>query len=146
MFVSLHRADQLRGCIGHLKADRPLYKNVMESALAAAFHDPRFPPLQKEELDFATIEISVLSPFTKIEDVAEIEVGRDGLMISFGPCRGLLLPQVAARFKWDRTRFLEETCVKAGLARDCWRTGAIIEKFYAQVFGEQASQQTAAHY
>src|SRR3989442_5465085 len=89
VFVSLHRGDQLRGCIGYLKADRPLFKNVIESVLAAAFHDPRFSRLQSEELFLLAIEISVLSPFTKVEEVSEIMVGRDGVMISCGQNRGL---------------------------------------------------------
>ncbi|HEV8130859.1 MAG TPA: AmmeMemoRadiSam system protein A [Acidobacteriota bacterium] len=136
-FVSLHRHVELRGCIGHLEADRAVYINVMESALAAGFQDPRFPPLEHGELSQVSIEISVLSAFTVVNDMEEIRTGTHGLMISMGPCRGLLLPQVAIRFGWDRIRFLEEACFKAGLPRDSWLRGAMIETFSALVFGEE---------
>jgi uncharacterized protein len=143
-FVSLHRHGELRGCIGHLKTDRAVYLNVMESALAAAFQDPRFAPLEHDELSQVSIEISVLSALTVVKDMQEIETGKHGLTISMGPCRGLLLPQVALRFGWDRIRFLEETCFKAGLPKDSWRKGAVIEKFSAVVFGEDDSNLRSA--
>ncbi|MBI4456171.1 MAG: AmmeMemoRadiSam system protein A [Acidobacteria bacterium] len=136
VFVSLHRGKDLRGCVGHLRADRPLYRSVVELALAAALEDPRFLPLQAEELKELEIEISVLSPFAAVTDLEEIELGKHGLLVSMGSCRGLLLPQVAVQRSWNRARFLEETCLKAGLPRDGWRLGAVIEKFTAQIFRE----------
>ena len=134
-FVTLHKAGRLRGCIGYLEAARPLYQTVRECALAAALHDPRFSPVTTDELDFLRLEISVLSPLTEIRP-EQVEVGRHGLLISKGFQRGLLLPQVAVEWKWDRERFLAETCLKAGLPQDAWKHGATIQAFTAQVFSE----------
>jgi AmmeMemoRadiSam system protein A len=134
-FVTLHKAGRLRGCIGYIEALRPLHQTVAECAMAAALRDPRFDPVVPEELPHIHLEISVLSPFKEISpDV--IEVGRHGLMISQGWQRGLLLPQVATEWKWDREQFLEESCLKAGLAPDAWKHGAKIQAFTAQVFSE----------
>jgi len=108
----------------------------MESAAAAALRDPRFPPLQSAELPHVSLEISVLSPFRTVRP-EEIQVGIDGLMITQHKACGLLLPQVALEHQWDRERFLEETCRKAGLAADAWRRGATLEAFTAEVFGEE---------
>ena len=134
-FVTLHKAGRLRGCIGYLEAARPLYQTVRECALAAALHDPRFSPVTPDELDSIRVELSVLSPLTEIRP-EQIEVGRHGLLISMGFQRGLLLPQVAVEWKWDRERFLAETCLKAGLPRDAWKQGATLQAFTAQVFSE----------
>lgn len=138
-FVTLHREERLRGCIGHIEALRPLYETVCECALAAALRDPRFPPVTAEELAGLCIEISVLSEFIDI-DPDQVEVGSHGLLVSQGPRRGLLLPQVAIQWKWDRERFLEETCLKADLSKDAWRHGARIQAFTAQVFSEEADR------
>jgi AmmeMemoRadiSam system protein A len=134
-FVTLHKAGRLRGCIGYVEALKPLCQTVAECAVAAALRDPRFDPVEAEELPLLHLEISALSPFEEISP-QEVEVGRHGLMISQGWQRGLLLPQVATEWKWDRERFLEETCLKAGLAADAWRRGARIQAFTAQVFSE----------
>jgi len=134
-FVTLHKAGRLRGCIGYIEAARPLYQTVRECALAAALHDPRFSPVTPDELDSLRLEISVLSPLTEIRP-EQVEVGRHGLLISRGFQRGLLLPQVAVEWKWDRERFLAETCLKAGLPRDAWKQGATLQAFTAQVFSE----------
>ncbi|MBE9537029.1 MAG: AmmeMemoRadiSam system protein A [Proteobacteria bacterium] len=138
-FVTLHKKGELRGCIGNFFSDKPLYKTVAEMALSAAFKDPRFSPLRENELDELDFEISVLSPLRQIEDAGEIEVGRHGIFITKGAKRGVLLPQVAREYGWDRETFLEHTCMKAGLPSDEWRHGAKIEVFSAQVFGEKAS-------
>jgi AmmeMemoRadiSam system protein A len=134
-FVTWHKGKNLRGCIGVIAAYNPLYQTVRECAVWAAVRDPRFAPVVRDEVPALTLEISVLSP---LEDIApeNIEVGRHGLLISRGSQRGLLLPQVAIEWKWDRERFLDETCHKAGLPADAWRTGARIQAFTAQVFGE----------
>jgi AmmeMemoRadiSam system protein A len=138
-FVTLHKQGQLRGCIGHLHADHPLYATVVEMAIAAATQDPRFPPVQAEELKEIDIEISVLSPFREIQGLEEIEVGRHGLIASRGAHRGLLLPQVAAEYGWDSPTFLSYTCLKAGLPADAWKDGSVkVEVFSAQVFGEKS--------
>lgn len=136
VFVSLHRHQALRGCVGRVSAAGPLYRAVSEVSLAAAFDDPRFPPLRHEELKDLEIEISVLSELVPARRPDEIDVGRHGLMITLGRRRGLLLPQVASQQGWSAARFLEETCRKAGLVRDSWRRGALVEKFSAQVFCE----------
>jgi len=120
-FVTLKKHGHLRGCIGYIEAKKPLYKTVAEMAIAAAFNDPRFPPLRSDELTHITLEISVLSPLKEIKDIREIEAGVHGLYITKGFHSGLLLPQVAKEYKWDRLTFLEETCYKAGLHPDAWK-------------------------
>ena len=135
VFVTLHEKGILRGCIGYIQVTHPLHRTVMEAAEAAALHDPRFPPVQSAELPYVKLEISVLSPFRAVSP-EEIQVGVHGLMITQHHARGLLLPQVALEHQWDRERFLEETCRKAGLPLDAWRRGATIEAFTAEVFGE----------
>lgn len=136
VFVSLHKSGALRGCVGTLEPRLPLYRTVMDIAIAAAIHDPRFAPVGADELSEIDVEISVLSQPLPIA-VAEIRIGLHGLIVSQGPARGLLLPQVALERHWSPERFLEETCHKAGLERDAWRNGAQIEAFLADVFGEK---------
>ena len=135
VFVSLHKKGHLRGCIGQVAARLPLYRAVPEVAYSAALEDPRFEPLAPEELPQVSIEVSVLSDFFPIRP-EEVRVGTHGLMILREGARGLLLPQVAAQYRWDAQRFLEECCVKAGLEPDAWNRGAQILAFTAQVFGE----------
>jgi AmmeMemoRadiSam system protein A len=136
-FVTLTENDELRGCIGSIEAVAPLYLAVVQSAINAALRDPRFYPLKPDELPKVHLEISVMGPIEKVTDVNDIEVGRDGLIISRGRNAGLLLPQVATDYAWDRETFLEQTCVKAGLPRNAWQEpGTTIEKFSAEVFGE----------
>ena len=134
-FVSLHKQSALRGCIGYVQAALPLYRTVMAAAEAAALRDSRFPPLQPSELTDVALEISVLSRFHAIRS-EEIQVGVHGLMITQDRARGLLLPQVAVARHWDRVRFLQETCRKAGLPPEAWQRGAAIECFTAEVFAE----------
>jgi uncharacterized protein len=136
-FVTLSKAGRLRGCIGYVEAVRPLHVTVRECAMAAALHDPRFVPVELHEVPALRLEISVLSP---LEDATpdQIEVGRHGLLVSYGSQRGLLLPQVAVQWNWDREQFLEQTCLKAGLPSDVWRRGARVQSFTAQVFEEPA--------
>ena len=132
-FVTLRRRGALRGCIGHVEAERPLAEAVAECAAAACARDPRFPPVALDELPDLQVEISVLSPLFDILP-SEVEIGRHGLLISQGWQRGLLLPQVAVEWKWERGRFLEETCRKAGLPPDAWQRGARIQAFTTQTF------------
>lgn len=120
-FVSLHKSGMLRGCIGHIRSNRPLHETVKDMSLAAAFEDPRFPPLSRDELDQVDIEISVLTPLKKITDINEIDVGKHGIYIVKGFYSGLLLPQVATEYGWDRIAFLEHTCTKAGLYKNAWK-------------------------
>jgi AmmeMemoRadiSam system protein A len=137
-FVTLNeRTGELRGCIGSIEAVAPLAQAVASSAINAAFRDPRFYPVTKEELPTLHLEISVMSPIVPVTNVEEIEVGRDGLIVSRGGRAGLLLPQVATEYGWDRDTFLRQTCIKAGLPPDCWLSAECrIEKFSAEVFGE----------
>ena len=136
-FVTLKEHGQLRGCIGYLTAEGPLYLTVQRAAIAAATSDPRFPPVTLEELADIKIEISVLSPIEPIEDVNQIEVGRHGLIIVKGRNQGVLLPQVATEEGWDREEFLRAVCRKAGLPEDAWKKGAKLYVFTAEVFEEQ---------
>jgi AmmeMemoRadiSam system protein A len=137
-FVSLHLDGNLRGCIGYITAQKPLIEAVKEMSECAAFSDPRFSPLSDGELDDVDIEISVLSPFEKITDLSKIEVGRHGLLVRQGFQSGLLLPQVAKEYGWNRDQFLSHTCQKAGLPPSAWRAANVeIEIFSAVVFGER---------
>ena len=136
-FVTLKKHGRLRGCIGYIEARKPLYKTVSEMAIAAAFNDPRFPPLKPDELMHITLEISVLSPLKEIKDIKEIEIGIHGLYITKGYDSGLLLPQVATEYKWDSLTFLEETCYKAGLRPNAWKDkDTRIYIFSADVFDQ----------
>jgi len=134
-FTTLHLAGQLRGCVGYVFPAYSLYRTVAETAVAAAFQDTRFYPLSREEAPGVKVEISVLSPLQKI-GAEDVEVGRHGLVITFGLRRGLLLPQVPVEHGWNRETFLQQTCVKAGISPDAWQRGATIEAFTAEVFGE----------
>ncbi len=134
-FVCLKTKGELKGCIGYLRACAPLDETVRRMAVEAAFHDPRFMPLDAEEWRQTDIEISVLTPMKKITDVSEIEVGVHGIYIEGDSGSGLLLPQVATENGWDRETFLEHTCLKAGLPRGAWRSkGTTIYIFSADVF------------
>ncbi len=137
-FVTLHKHGQLRGCIGNFVSEKPLYETVADMALSAAFNDPRFKPLEARELPEVDIEISALTPLRPVSSVEEIEVGRHGIYIIRGPYHGVLLPQVATEYGWDRYTFLDQTCLKAGMAPGCWKmpdTQVLV--FGAEVFGEK---------
>jgi AmmeMemoRadiSam system protein A len=137
-FVTLNRDNRLRGCIGTFHADEPLYKIVARMARQAAFSDPRFPPVEKVEMEAIDIEISVLTPMKRIEDPESVEVGRDGLYMVKGYRSGVLLPQVPVEYGWDRLRFLEQTCMKAGLNPQDWKDeDTEIYTFQAEIFGEE---------
>jgi len=137
-FVTLTNGRRLRGCIGHVEALKPLYATVRECARAAALDDPRFDPVTPSELPFLQLEISILSPLLDIAP-QQVEVGRHGLLISRGSRRGLLLPQVAVEWNWGREKFLEETCLKAGLPANAWQHGARIQAFTAEVLKEPST-------
>ena len=136
-FVTLKQHGELRGCVGHTRADVPLYQAVQQMAVAAATGDRRFPPLTPEELADVTVEISVLSPFQRLTDVGEIQVGTHGLTVFKDGRQGILLPQVPVEQGWDRETFLENLCLKAGLPGACWLEGASLYAFTALVFGEE---------
>jgi AmmeMemoRadiSam system protein A len=137
LFVTLRRAGQLRGCIGTLAPEGDLARMVPRFALRAAFEDPRYPGLTAEELTGCTIEISVLTPPRPVERPEDVVVGRDGLIIELGARRGLLLPQVATEWGFDRVTFLAEVSRKAGLPPDAWQLPAArLWSFQAEVFAE----------
>ena len=138
-FVSIH-GEELRGCLGRLETDRPVADVVAHLAAVVADSDPRFPAVTADELPGLAIEISVLTPECEVVDPADIEVGRHGLIVEQGSRRGLLLPQVATEYGWDRETFLAHTCMKAGLQPDAWRRGARVFRFEAQVFQENGEQ------
>ena len=138
-FVTLHRRGRLRGCVGQLPGGDTLAEVVAHCARAAALNDSRFEPVTSPELSDIEIEVSVLSA---LEDVTleAVEAGKHGLVVSQGRQRGVLLPQVASQFNWGAQRFLEETCVKAGLERQAWKDPATrVQAFTAEVFSEAAS-------
>ncbi|MEO0225653.1 MAG: AmmeMemoRadiSam system protein A [candidate division WOR-3 bacterium] len=125
VFVTLKKSDELRGCIGYVEAIKPLSQAIPLMAHAAAFEDPRFPPVQSDEVADLDIEVTILSPLRKISSIEEIEIGRHGLMVKQGLRQGLLLPQVAVEEDWDRETFLRHTCLKAGLSPDDYRKQSV---------------------
>ncbi|MGH7615548.1 MAG: AmmeMemoRadiSam system protein A [Gemmatimonadales bacterium] len=138
-FVTLRRGLELRGCIGHVPADRPLAEVVMRMAVSAATTDPRFPPVAPEELSDLRIEISVLSEPVRVDppDVARVQPGRDGVIVRRSGRQGVLLPQVATEFDWGPEALLAAACRKAGLAADAWREAeSELYVFQADIFGE----------
>ena len=138
-FVTLHRRGRLRGCVGQLPGRDALAEVVAHCARSAALHDSRFDPVTSAELSEIDIEVSVLSALQDVT-LEAIEAGKHGLVVSQGRQRGVLLPQVVSQFNWGAQRFLEETCVKAGLERDAWKDPATrVQAFTAEVFSEPAS-------
>jgi AmmeMemoRadiSam system protein A len=135
VFVTLRIGEDLRGCIGYIEPLFPLARATQEVAVKAAMEDPRFMPVTLPEMQKIIIEISVLSPLSELQDVEKIEIGNHGLVIDTGYRRGLLLPQVATEYNWDRTQFLKQISLKAGLPPDAWQHKEIklftftVEKF-----------------
>ena len=134
-FVTLKENGQLRGCIGYVAPMKPLCITVRDVAAFAALRDTRFRPVSASELGALQYEVSVLSPLRRVLDIKEIRVGQHGLIMKRGDTEGLLLPQVPVEEKWDRATFLEETCYKAGLLKNCWQDADTdIFRFTALVF------------
>ncbi|MBV5345571.1 MAG: AmmeMemoRadiSam system protein A, partial [Rhodoferax sp.] len=136
-FVTLKKHGELRGCIGNMTPDLPLHQVVGRMALSAAFHDSRFPRLSLTELKDVKIEISVLTPYRRIESVDQIWVGQDGVLLNRSGRSAVFLPQVAPEQGWTRNEMLDNLCRKAGLASDCWKQGAEFHTFQAIIFSEQ---------
>jgi len=134
-FTTIYCAGELRGCVGYVAPSVPLYRTVAETARGAAFEDSRFWPVTRDEVSGLQISLSILSPVMPIHP-DEVEVGRHGLVVALGTHRGLLLPQVPVEHGWDRVRFLEEACRKAGLPPGAWLSGANLEAFTAEIFGD----------
>lgn len=134
-FVTLWMEGELRGCVGFPYPRKPLVEAVQEAAVGAAIHDPRFPMVRLEELARVWVEISVLT-LPQPLDPEKVKVGVHGIIVSQGGRSGLLLPQVAMDYGWDRETFLDQACLKAGLPKGGWRRKAEVLGFEAQVFGE----------
>ncbi len=138
VFVTIIKGGNLRGCIGQHESNIPLYQLTAHMAVAAACNDPRFPPVVKEELDEIKIKISVylMSP-TKITNLEELEIGRDGVIIKKGDCCATYLPEVALEQGWNVQEMLSNLCLKAGLPPDAWQEGAELSIYRTQVFEEK---------
>jgi uncharacterized protein len=138
-FVTLRTHGTLRGCIGHVAADRPLAEVVARVAASAATEDPRFPPVPAEELPELELEISVLTEAVPLasRDPGAIRPGQDGVIVRRGWRQGVLLPQVAVDHGWAGEAFLTAACRKAGLPPEAWRApDCQLFVFQADVFGE----------
>ncbi len=138
VFATLKRDGELRGCIGYVLPNIDLHTTTARAVVAAATDDPRFHGVEAEELSRMRISISVLAEAVPVDEVGEIEIGRDGLVIERDGARGLLLPQVATERNWDRERFLAETCIKAGLKPESWKDPeTVVLRFAAVHFDER---------
>ncbi|HZQ67903.1 MAG TPA: AmmeMemoRadiSam system protein A [Terriglobales bacterium] len=138
-FTTIYHRGLLRGCVGYVLPVCSVYRTVAETARAAAFDDSRFAPLRSEELPGLQVSLSILSALKPIQP-EQIEIGRHGLVITLSAHRGLLLPQVPVERNWDRETFLAQTCRKAGLPENAWRSGATIEAFTAEIFGDPGTE------
>jgi AmmeMemoRadiSam system protein A len=137
-FVTIYIKGKLRGCIGYLTGVLPLIETVRDVAVKAATCDPRFLPLTQDEYPEISIEISVLSPLKLVRNVEEIHVGTHGILIEGAWARGVLLPQVAVEYGWNREQFLRETSRKAGGPHDLWKQPDVkIYTFTAEVVSEK---------
>jgi AmmeMemoRadiSam system protein A len=134
-FTTIYLHGKLRGCVGYPLPIEPLYRTIVETARGAAFADTRFPGVTEAEACELEVSLSVLSPL-KVVSPEEVIIGIHGLLLSQNGRRGLLLPQVPLEHGWDRVTFLEQTCGKAGLPLDAWQSGATVEVFTAEVFGD----------
>ncbi len=142
-FVTLHKNQDLRGCIGYPEPVMTLLDAITDSAVNAALRDPRFPPVQSDEITHIVIEVTVLTPPAKIDAKPQdlpkhVEIGKHGLIVKKGLYQGLLLPQVAEEWGFDAEEFLSQTCIKAGLSPDAWLAGAEVFSFEGQIFTETA--------
>lgn len=141
-YLTRSKEEHLRGCIGFPLPEKKLHQSVIEAAIAAAIDDPRFPPVDKQELESIIFEVSVLTPPEEIrcrpaDYKKEIVIGRDGLILRWRHGSGLLLPQVPVELKWDVDDYLANICYKAGAPPDAWLDPASkLFKFQAMVFKE----------
>ena len=141
VFVTLKKHGELRGCIGKMDFERPLWTNAVQAAVASALEDPRFPPVAPQELDEIAIEISILNPPEELPEPGMFDVRRHGIIVQKGWRQALLLPKVAQEQGWDATKTLEMVCAKAGLPIDAWRDPAArLQVFTAFDFGEKDAE------
>ncbi len=136
--MTLRKKGKLRGCVGHTDDDMPLGEVVGSMALQAAFGDSRFSPVRISELVDIEIEISVLTPMTKVAGPEDVVLGRDGVVLRLDGCSAVFLPDVASEQGWSRDELLDQLCRKAGLRAGSWRRGAEFFIFQAIVFHESA--------
>ena len=147
VFVTLNylsnNKEYLRGCVGFPLPEKKLYQSVIEAAIAAATQDPRFDPVNKEDMGNIIFEVSVLSQPQKIEvqnpkDYKNrINIGRDGLILKWKYGSGLLLPQVPVELNWDVDEYLANICYKAGASPDAWlMPESQLYKFEATIYKE----------
>ncbi len=137
VFVTLKKEGHLRGCIGNVGVQYPLWDAVVQMSLSAAFSDPRFPAVDRSELSLIKIEISILSPFEKVEAMEDFQIGTHGLVIRCLDRSGLFLPQVPIKWGWDKFTYLNELCKKAFLPPDAWSyPNASLQKFTTEIFSE----------
>ena len=151
VFVTLRGAPnayepqgELRGCVGQVEPDAPLYAAVQDAAAKAATIDPRFYPVQAGEVDVLSLEISILSPMRPVESYDEIEIGRDGLLIMGERRRGLLLPEVPVAYGWNAREFVRHLCRKATLPDDAWPGHARLYAFTTESFTAPNASRGAA--
>jgi len=137
VFVTLHKKGSLRGCIGYPLPIKPLIESIVDNAISSAAEDPRFKSVTASELKDIDIEISILTVPQKVESYKDVKVGRDGIIITKGFMRGLLLPQVPVEQNWGLEEYISHGCMIAGLPMDEWRRGVSIEIFQGIVFGEK---------
>ncbi|HSA32321.1 MAG TPA: AmmeMemoRadiSam system protein A [bacterium] len=138
LFVTLKKDGDLRGCIGAIVGESPLGETVRDMAIQSAFFDPRFPPVEADELPGIAIEISVLTPLEMVGSWRDIVIGRDGMMLSYRGRQALFLPQVAPEQGWDLETTLSHLARKAGLPAEIWREpDCRFKTFQAIVFGEK---------
>jgi AmmeMemoRadiSam system protein A len=137
VFVTLKKRGELRGCIGQMNYDRPLWENLLQAAIASALDDPRFSRVEPSELGDLTVEVSVLSRPDPIADASQFDASRHGIIVQRGWSRALLLPKVAEEYGWDEEQVLRCVCQKAGLDANAWReAGTQLEVFTALDFSE----------
>jgi AmmeMemoRadiSam system protein A len=138
-FVTVKVAGALRGCMGRIEADKPLYLTVEELTVAASSRDPRFDPIRTEEIKDTRLTVSVLSA-PEPATAETIVLGTHGVVVTRGPRRGLLLPSVAIEHNFTVEQFIDETCSKAGLPHGAWREpGTTLERFTTDSFSEPES-------
>jgi AmmeMemoRadiSam system protein A len=141
VFVTLKKRGELRGCIGQMDFERPLWANALEAAVASALEDPRFPPVEPHELPEIAIEVSILNPPEELPQPGLFDPLRQGIIVQKGSRHALLLPKVAQEQNWDAEKTLETVCWKAGLPADAWRDPAArLQVFTAFDFGETAAE------
>ncbi|MGB8467624.1 MAG: AmmeMemoRadiSam system protein B [Candidatus Babeliales bacterium] len=136
-FVTLMKQNngksELRGCIGRIEPDKPLYQTVAQVTQDAALHDPRFESTQKDELPLISAKLAILSPLKKVKSFKRIALGIDGVVLEADGGSALFLPEVATEFHWTREQMLDQLAQKAGLPNNAWRNKDAVFKLFRTV-------------